>query len=79
MLGIQSGGGLMRTAALHRMVRDPRTGELHLPHEPVLITGTIENLGRTLFRARWSEGGETILLRDDLETPSIEMESAHDL
>jgi ribosomal protein L32 len=35
------------TATLQRMVRDPRTGEVHMPHEPLSIIRTMENLGRT--------------------------------
>jgi hypothetical protein len=33
------------TASLQRMIRDPWTGEVHMPHEPLSIIRTIENLG----------------------------------
>ncbi len=50
------------------MIRDPRTGEVHLPHEPLLIVRTMENLGRTLIKIRWQAGGESVLLPDDIES-----------
>jgi hypothetical protein len=53
-------------ASLERMVRDHRTGEVHLPHEPVAILGITKNLGRTLFKVKWQGGGESVLLVDDL-------------
>jgi hypothetical protein len=53
------------TASLGRMVRDHRTGEVHIPHEPVAILGTTRNLGRTLFKVKWQAGGESVLLADD--------------
>ncbi len=56
------------TATLQRMIRDPRTGEVHLPHEPLLIVRTMENLGRTLIKIRWQAGGESVLLPDDIES-----------
>jgi hypothetical protein len=56
----------LTTASLGRMVRDHRTGEVHLPHEPVAILGITKNLGRTLFKVKWQAGGESILLIDDL-------------
>ena len=54
------------TATLQRMVRDPRTGEVHLPHEPLSIIRTMENLGRTLIKIKWQAGGESVLLPDDI-------------
>jgi hypothetical protein len=55
----------LTTASLGRMVRDHRTGEVHIPHEPVAILGITMNLGRTLFKVKWQAGGESILLADD--------------
>jgi hypothetical protein len=49
------------------MVRDPRTGEVHMPHEPLLIIRTMENLGRTLIKIRWQAGGESLLLPDEVD------------
>ena len=54
------------TATLQRMVRDPRTGEVHMPHEPLSIMRTMENLGRTLIKIRWQAGGESVLVPDDI-------------
>jgi hypothetical protein len=56
------------TATLQRMVRDPRTGEVHMPHEPLSIIRTVENLGRTLVKIKWQAGGESVLLPDDLDS-----------
>ena len=44
------------TATLLRIVRDPRTGEVHLPHEPLSIIRTMENLGRTLIKNQMAGG-----------------------
>jgi hypothetical protein len=56
------------TATLLRMVRDPRTGEVHVPHEPLSIIRTMENLGRTLIKIKWQAGGESVLLPDDIDS-----------
>jgi hypothetical protein len=56
------------TATLLRIVRDPRTGEVHLPHEPLSIIRTMENLGRTLIKIKWQAGGESVLLPDDIDS-----------
>ena len=56
------------TATLQRMVRDPRTGEVHMPHEPLSIVGTMENLGRTLIKIKWQASGESVLLPDDIDS-----------
>jgi hypothetical protein len=50
------------------MVRDPRTGEVHMPQEPLSIIRTMENLGRTLIKIRWQAGGESVLLPDDIDS-----------
>jgi hypothetical protein len=74
----------MVSATLHRMVRDPRTGEVHMPLEPLSIIRTMENLGRTLVKIRWQSGGESVLLPDDIDAPplrdlsSIDCADAHD-
>ncbi len=47
----------MTQATLSRMVRDHRTGQVHLPHEPVAILGVRQNLGRTLIKIKWPAGG----------------------
>jgi hypothetical protein len=56
------------TATLLRLVRDPRTGEVHVPHEPLSIIRTMENLGRTLIKIKWQAGGESVLLPDDIDS-----------
>ena len=56
------------TATLLRLVRDPRTGEVHMPHEPLSIIRTMENLGRTLIKIKRQAGGESVLLPDDIDS-----------
>lgn len=56
------------TATLQRMVRDPRTGEVHVAHEALSIVRIMENLGRTLIKIRWQTGGESVLLPDDIDS-----------
>ena len=60
----------MNTATLSRMIRDHRTGQVHLPHEVVMVLGMSENLGRTLIKVKWPTGGESVLLADDIEATS---------
>jgi len=43
----------MTMATLQKLVRDPRSGEIHLPHECVEILGVMRNLDRTLLRVKW--------------------------
>jgi len=57
----------MSTATLARMVRDPRSGEIHLPNETVAVLSVIRNLDRTLLRVRWQTGGDCVVFPDDLE------------
>ena len=57
----------MSTATLARMVRDPRSGEIHLPNETVAVLSVIRNLDRTLLKVRWQAGGDCVVFRDDLE------------
>jgi hypothetical protein len=42
----------MNTATLVKWVRDPRSGEVHLPSEEVTIMGVIRNMDRTLMKVR---------------------------
>jgi hypothetical protein len=58
-------------ATLSRMVRDHRTGQVHLPHEPVVVLGVRQNLGRTLIKIKWPAGGESVLLPDDIEAWAV--------
>jgi len=57
----------MSTATLTRMVRDPRSGEIHLPNETVAVLSVIRNLDRTLLKVRWQAGGDCVVFPDDLE------------
>jgi hypothetical protein len=59
------------SANLSRMVRDHRTGQVHLPHEPIAILGITQNLGRTLIRIKWPTGEESMLLTDDIDRASV--------
>jgi len=57
----------MTTATLQKLVRDPRSGEVHLPHERVEILRVMRNLDRTLLRVKWQRGGDCIVFPDDIE------------
>jgi hypothetical protein len=57
----------MNTATLVKWVRDPRSGEVHLPSEEVTIMGVIWNLDRTLMKVRWQAGGECVVFPEELE------------
>jgi hypothetical protein len=48
----------MNTATLAKWVRDPPSGEIHLPSEEVTIIGVMRNLDRTLMKVRWHAGGD---------------------
>lgn len=54
-------------ATLQKLVRDPRSGEVHLPHERLEILGVMRNLDRTLLRVKWQRGGDCIVFPDDIE------------
>jgi hypothetical protein len=57
----------MTTARLVKLVRDPRSGESHLPGEGVTIISNMRNLDRTLVKVRWQAGeGECVLFPEDL-------------
>jgi hypothetical protein len=58
---------MMNTATLLQCVRDPRSGEVHLPSEEVTIMGVIRNLDRTLMKVRWQAGGECVVFPEELE------------
>jgi hypothetical protein len=57
----------MNTATLVKWVRDPRSGEVHLPSEEVTIMGVIRNLDRTLMKVRWQAGGDCMVFPEELE------------
>jgi hypothetical protein len=57
----------MAMATLQKLVRDPRSSEVHLPHECVEILGIMRNLDRTLLRVKWQRGGDCIVFPDDIE------------
>jgi len=56
----------MNTATLVKWVRDPRSGEVHLPSEEVTIIGVMRNLDRTLMKVRWQAGGDCVLFPEKL-------------
>jgi hypothetical protein len=57
----------MNMATLVTWVRDPRSGEIHLPSKEVTIMGVIRNLYRTLMKVRWQAGGECLVYPEELE------------
>ena len=57
----------MSTATLAKMVRDPRSGQVHLPNETVAILAVIKNLDRTLLKVRWQAGGDCLVFPDELD------------
>ena len=57
----------MTTATLVKVVRDPRSGEVHLPNEQVAIMGVMRNLDRTLLKVRWQAGGNCVVFPEDLD------------
>jgi hypothetical protein len=67
----------MSTATLSRMVRDPRSGQVHLPNEQVLILAVMRNLDRELLKVRWQAGGDCMVFPDDLieDQPTASSES----
>ena len=60
----------MQTTTLVRIVRDPRSGEVHAPNERVAILAIIQNLNRTLLRARWEAGGDCVIFPEDVDEKS---------
>jgi hypothetical protein len=59
-----------RTATLRKLVRDPRTGEVHLPSELLEILRINRDLGRTLLTIRWHDGGDCVVCPADIEEQS---------
>ena len=57
----------MTTATLMKVVRDPRSGETHLPSEQVAIVSVMRNLDRILLKVRWQSGGDCVVFPDDLD------------
>ena len=57
----------MTTAILQKWVRDPRSGEVHLPSEEVAIMSVIRNLDRVLFKVKWQAGGECMVFSEELQ------------
>lgn len=51
----------MTTTTLVKVVRDPRSGEVHLPSEQVAILRVTRNLDRTLLKVRWQSGGDCMV------------------
>ena len=58
---------IMPTATLVKWVRDPRSGEVHLPSEEVTIMSVIRNLDRTLMKVRWQAGGDCVVFPEELK------------
>jgi hypothetical protein len=57
---------MVNTATLVRWVRDPRSGEVHLPSEEVTVIGVVRNLDRTLMKVRWQAGGDCVVFPEEL-------------
>ena len=57
----------MTTATRKRMIRDPRSGEVHLPSERVSIVRVMRNVDRTLVKVTWQAGGDCVLFPEDLK------------
>ena len=57
---------MMNTATLVTSVRDPRSGEVHLPSEKVTIMRVMRNLDRTLMKVRWNAGGDCVVFPEEL-------------
>ena len=57
---------MMNTATLVQCVRDPRSGEVHLPSEEVTVIGVMRNLDRTLMKVRWQAGGDCVVFPEEL-------------
>ena len=57
----------MTTATLNRVIRDPRSGEVHLPSERVAIMRVMRNLDRTLLKVKWQAGGDCVVFPEDLK------------
>jgi hypothetical protein len=69
----------MTMATLQKLVRDPRSGEVHLPHECVEILHVIRNLDRTLLRVKWKKGGDCIVFPNDIEDEGRPVQSQEEI
>jgi hypothetical protein len=58
---------VMERATLVKIIRDPPSGEVHLPKEQVAILAVIQNLNRTLRKVRWEAGGDCMIFPDDVD------------
>ena len=61
----------MQTATLAKIVRDPRSGEVHVPNERVAILAITQNLDRTLLKVRWEAGGDCVIFPDDVDEENL--------
>ena len=66
-LKISVSNTVMTTATLRRVVRDPRSGEVHLPSEQVAIMRVMRKLDRTLLKVAWQAGGDCVVFPEDLK------------
>jgi hypothetical protein len=57
---------MMNRATLVKWIRDPRSGEVHLPSEEVTSTRVIRNLDRALMKVRWQAGGDCVVFPEQL-------------
>ena len=64
---------VMTTATLRIVVRDPCSGEVHLPSERVEIVRVMRNLDRTLVKVTWQAGGDCVLFPEDLKENHLGM------
>ena len=63
----------MQTTTLVRIVRDPRSGEVHVPNERVAILAITQNLNRTLLKVRWEAGGDCVVFSDNVDENSCSL------
>jgi hypothetical protein len=63
---------MVTTATLVKWVREPCSGEVHLPREEIKVMTVIRylNLDRTLLRVSWQTGGECLVFPEELEEQS---------
>jgi hypothetical protein len=66
-LKISVSNTVMTTATLNRVIRDPRSGKVHLPSEQVAIMRVMRNLDRTLLKVAWQAGGDCVVFPEDLK------------
>ena len=63
---------VMTTATLNRVIRDPRSGKVHLPSEQVAIMRVMRNLDRTLLKVAWQAGGDCVVFPEDLNETHLD-------